>query len=125
MRGFRLCLERDKAHLVGLPYLLKRPANARIARQAQAAVGRSLKRGDDDRLGLLVSDQSHRQRDWAPAENSSLAAQESTADAKRRQHNTAVFANSRSRRAVPEPLPGITKTGQVSMKLSPRVRQPA
>src|SRR6202042_414544 len=48
MRGFRLCLKRDKAHLVGLPYLFKRPANARIAREAQAAVGRSVKRGDDD-----------------------------------------------------------------------------
>ena len=48
MRGFHLCLERDKAHLVRLPYLFKRPANARIARQTRAAVGRSLKRGDDD-----------------------------------------------------------------------------
>ncbi len=48
MRWFRLCLERDSAYLIGLPYLFKRPANPHIARQAQAAVGRSLKRGDDD-----------------------------------------------------------------------------
>ena len=39
MRGFLLRAERDKADLVGLAHLFKRPANARIARQAHAAVG--------------------------------------------------------------------------------------
>ena len=49
MRGFHLRTERDKANLVGLAHLLQRPANARIARQALAAIGRPLKGGDDDR----------------------------------------------------------------------------
>src|SRR5258708_13175238 len=48
MRGFLLRAERDKADLVGLAHLFKRPANARIARQALAAIGRPLKGGDDD-----------------------------------------------------------------------------
>src|SRR5438045_9121034 len=48
MRGFLLRAERDKANLVGLADLFKRPANARIARQAVAAIGRPLKGGDDD-----------------------------------------------------------------------------
>src|SRR3954466_14612583 len=48
MRGFLLRAERDKANLVGLADLFKRPANARIARQALAASGRPLKGGDDD-----------------------------------------------------------------------------
>src|SRR3954470_20620675 len=48
MRGFLLRAERDKANLVGLAHLFKRPANARIARQALAAVGRPLKGRDDD-----------------------------------------------------------------------------
>src|SRR3954465_2765450 len=48
MRGFLLRAERDQANLVGLAHLFKRPANARIARQALAAVGRSLKGRDDD-----------------------------------------------------------------------------
>jgi hypothetical protein len=37
-----------KANLVGLAHLFKRPANARIARQARAAIGRPFKGGDDD-----------------------------------------------------------------------------
>src|SRR4051794_1621140 len=48
MRGFLLPTERSKANLVGLAHLLKRPANARIARQALAAIGRPFKGGDDD-----------------------------------------------------------------------------
>src|ERR671933_2172466 len=48
MRGFLLGAERDKADLVGLANLFKRPANARIARQALAAIGRPLEGGDDD-----------------------------------------------------------------------------
>src|SRR5262249_52737845 len=36
------------ANLVGLAHLFERPANARIARQALAAIGRPLKGGDDD-----------------------------------------------------------------------------
>ena len=51
MRGFHLRAERDKANLVGLAHLFKRPANARIARQALAAIGRPLKGGDDDGAG--------------------------------------------------------------------------
>ena len=39
MRAFRLRLERDKAHLVVLAHLFKRPANARIARQARPPSG--------------------------------------------------------------------------------------
>src|SRR5271154_6393588 len=48
MRGFLLRAEREEANLVGLAHLFKRPANARIARQALAAIGRPLKGGDDD-----------------------------------------------------------------------------
>ena len=48
MRGFLLRAKRDKANLVGLAHLFQRPANARIARQALAAIGRPLKGGDDD-----------------------------------------------------------------------------
>src|SRR5271166_382083 len=48
MRGFLLRAEREEADLVGLAHLFKRPANARIARQALAAIGRPLKGGDDD-----------------------------------------------------------------------------
>jgi hypothetical protein len=40
-----------KANLVGLAHLFKRPANARIARQARAAIGRPFKGGDDDVIG--------------------------------------------------------------------------
>ncbi len=31
MRGFLLRAQRDKAHLITLPHLFKRPANARVA----------------------------------------------------------------------------------------------
>src|SRR4051812_1588566 len=48
MRGFLPRAERDEANLVGLAHLFKCPANARIARQAHAAIGRPLKGGDDD-----------------------------------------------------------------------------
>jgi hypothetical protein len=49
MRGLRPRTQRNKANLVGLAHLFKRPANARIARQALPAIGRPLKGGDDDR----------------------------------------------------------------------------
>ena len=39
MRGFLHRTERNKTNLVGLPYLLKRPAHARVTRQALAAIG--------------------------------------------------------------------------------------
>ena len=39
MRGLLHRLERDEANLVGLADFLERPANARVARQALAAVG--------------------------------------------------------------------------------------
>src|SRR3954467_5377573 len=48
MRGFRFLTQGNQANLVGLAHLFKRPANARIARQAHAAVGRPFKGGDDD-----------------------------------------------------------------------------
>jgi hypothetical protein len=48
MRGFLLGAERNQAHLIGLAHFFKRPANARIARQASAAIGRPVKSGDDD-----------------------------------------------------------------------------
>ena len=51
MRGFLHHGKRNKANLVGLAHLFKRPANARIARQATAAIGRPLKRRDDDGHG--------------------------------------------------------------------------
>jgi hypothetical protein len=47
-RGFLLRTQRNKADLVRLTHLFKRPANARIARQARAAIGRPFKSGDDD-----------------------------------------------------------------------------
>ena len=37
-----------QANLVGLADLFKRPANAHVARQARATIGRPLKGGDDD-----------------------------------------------------------------------------
>src|SRR4051812_1448330 len=51
MRGLLLRSERDKADLVGLGHFFERPANARVARQALAAVGRPFKGGDDDGHG--------------------------------------------------------------------------
>ena len=39
MRGFLHRTKRNKANLVGLAHFLKRPANARIARQPPAAIG--------------------------------------------------------------------------------------
>jgi len=44
MRRFLLRAERDEANLVGLAHLLKRPANARIAAPALAAIGRPRQR---------------------------------------------------------------------------------
>ena len=40
--------ERNQANLVGLAHLFQRPANARVARQSLAAVGRAFKGGDGD-----------------------------------------------------------------------------
>src|SRR5215472_1446546 len=48
MRGFRFRTKRNTANLVGLPRLLKRPPNARITRQARAAIGRPFKGGNHD-----------------------------------------------------------------------------
>ena len=48
MRGLRLRPERDEANLVGLAHLFKRPANAHIAREAHATIGRPVPGSDDD-----------------------------------------------------------------------------
>src|ERR671914_3039639 len=48
MRGFLHRTERNKANLVGLARFFERPANARVARQPLAAIGRSFKGGNDD-----------------------------------------------------------------------------
>src|SRR5205085_11880512 len=48
MGGFLHRAKRNKANLVGLPHLLKCPANARIACQPLAAIGRPFKGGDSD-----------------------------------------------------------------------------
>src|SRR4051794_16101561 len=89
VRGFLLRLQRDEAHLVRLAHLFQRPANAGVARQAPAAIGRPLNGGDDDRhrsthlrWGSYASDLAH-------IENSSLAADVSMANAKRGSTETA------------------------------------
>ena len=46
MSGFFHRGERNQADLVGLAHFLQRPANARIPRQALAAIGRPFKGGD-------------------------------------------------------------------------------
>src|SRR6185503_8122186 len=53
--------ERKKANLVGLAHFFKRPANARIARQSLAAIGRAFKGGNDYGHGRLLLAK------WAPA----------------------------------------------------------
>ena len=106
MRGFRLRPQRDKANLVGLAHLFKRPANARIARQARAAIGRPLKGGDDDghratplsRLATLVSavssrGQDHVHRDSAHVGNSSLAAEKADGPAERQRTATSAASD--------------------------------
>ncbi len=48
MRGFLHRPERNEANLVGLAHFFQRPANARVARQSLAAIGRPFKGGDGD-----------------------------------------------------------------------------
>ena len=48
MRGLLHRLERDEANRVGLAHFLERPADARVARQSPAAVGRAFESGDGD-----------------------------------------------------------------------------
>src|SRR3954451_4888316 len=48
MRGFLLGTQRDRANVVRLAHLFERPANPRVAREAGAAVGRPVPRGDSD-----------------------------------------------------------------------------
>jgi hypothetical protein len=48
VRGFLHRTERNEANLVGLADFFECPANARIARQSLAAIGRPFKRGNDD-----------------------------------------------------------------------------
>src|SRR3954462_1724357 len=48
MRGLLHRLERNKTNLVRLAHFFQRPANARIARQSLAAIGRPFKRGNGD-----------------------------------------------------------------------------
>src|SRR4051795_345091 len=48
MCGFLHRFERHKSNLVRLAHFLQRPANARIARQSLAAIGRPFKGGDHD-----------------------------------------------------------------------------
>src|SRR5262245_4163263 len=55
MRGFLHRAKRNKANLVGLPHFLKRPANAGIACQPLAAIGRPFEGGDGD---------GHREAPW-------------------------------------------------------------
>ena len=48
MRGFLQRAKRNQANVVRLTYFFQRPANARIARQSLAAIGRALESGDGD-----------------------------------------------------------------------------
>src|ERR1700716_4621686 len=46
MRGFLHLTERKKTNVVRLAHFFKRPANAHVARQSLAAIGRPCKSGD-------------------------------------------------------------------------------
>src|ERR1700693_1126338 len=46
MRGILHRTERNKTNLVRLAHFFKRPANAHVARQSTASIGRSFKGGD-------------------------------------------------------------------------------
>jgi hypothetical protein len=62
MRGFLEGAERDQAHRVGLADFFERPANARVAGEALAAVGRTLERGDRDGHGTASERTTRRSR---------------------------------------------------------------
>ncbi len=47
MRGLFYLGERNETNVVRLPDFFERPANAHVARQSSAAIGRLFKRGDD------------------------------------------------------------------------------
>src|SRR5262245_51680091 len=67
MRGFLHRTERNKANLVGPAHFLERPANARIARESLAAIGRPFKGGNDDGHRCVRSDANLHQPAWQHA----------------------------------------------------------